>query len=162
MKRYSKVFCNCCACLFVIKGEKPLCVATAEFVEGPLRNKIDVVGLKLAEKRNLKNNCDYRKNVSLRAWEIKRWLLGRMRNGGSKVEAGNLSGYTIEEEARQKNKFKVNGGQEQGKKTTGKKKPEFPKGSPGEGTYNSQSPASKSKTLSKTEVKSSTRVRKRK
>lgn len=143
MRRHDEVFCNGCACLFIIKGEKPLCVATGVFVGGPLRRKIDVVGIISAEKRNAKNDCDYHMTVSRQAWEIKRWLLGRMRNDVNKVEAGNLADYTIEEEARQKNKLKVNEDQKQSKKHS-KKKPEFPKGSPGEGTYNDQGPETKS------------------
>lgn len=105
MRRCSKVYCSGCAHLFVIKGEQPLCVATAGFIEGPLRSKIDVLGLISAEKRNLKNDCGHRKPVSIHAWEVKRWLLRRMSNG-IEIKEGSLTDYPIEEESDYKQKLK--------------------------------------------------------
>lgn len=156
MTRKQIIFCSGCASLFFIRGQKPLCVATAGFVEGTLRSRVDIVGLTSAEKRNLRNGCSYRKIVSIHAWQVKRWLLERMAENGNKIKQGNISDYSLEEEAQQKVKLQIN--ETQGK--PGKQqKEEFPKGSPGEGTRNSQEP-DKKKAKSPSKVKTSSRIKK--
>ncbi len=77
-----EVFCEGCANLFIVPGMPPQCVATAQFVSGPLRKEIDVEGRVPAERRNLHNDCAYRKPISFRAYRLKRWLLWRMNNEG--------------------------------------------------------------------------------
>jgi hypothetical protein len=89
-RRKPKVFCAGCANLFILGGENPpMCMATAEFVSGPIRRKIDVKGVESAIRRNIRNDCEYRISVSLRAWELKRWLLWRL-NDGSKKRIGEI------------------------------------------------------------------------
>lgn len=52
-----KVFCKGCAYLLLIEGKAALCVATAKSVSGPIHSTIDVIGVKIAEERNKRNNC---------------------------------------------------------------------------------------------------------
>jgi hypothetical protein len=74
-------------------------VATAEFVEGPLRRKIDVTGMTKAEKRNLNNNCSYHRRFLPKAREIKNWLLWRLNDGSTaKVEETTLTSYSVNHE----------------------------------------------------------------
>jgi hypothetical protein len=99
MKRRGKVYCEGCANLFVLPKIPPDCVATAEFVEGPLRRKIDVTGKVKAEKRNLNNNCSYHRRFRPKAREIKNWLLWRLNDGSTaKVEETTLSNYPVDQE----------------------------------------------------------------
>ncbi len=99
MKR-SKVYCSGCAYLLLLPGTPPQCVATAEFVDGPLRSRIDVRGRVPAEKRNLKNDCGWREGVSLRAYRLKRWILWRMNNEGknNEVQEASLRDYSVSKE----------------------------------------------------------------
>jgi len=101
LKKY-KVHCIGCANLFFLDGKKnyPLCVATAKFVEGPLRKKIDVLDVISAEERNIHNDCKYRKAISRRAWEIKKWLLWRLNNDGNekRIEKADLQNYSVKKE----------------------------------------------------------------
>ena len=99
-----RTFCAGCANLFFVGGKtKPLCVATAEFVGGPLRRKIEVISVMSAEMRNIKNDCGRRISVSIRAWEIKRWLLWRLSDGNEKrVGEVGLRGYSVEKEHNRK------------------------------------------------------------
>lgn len=97
MRKKRKVFCSGCANLLYIQGMPPQCVATAEFVAGPLRPRINVVGRVPAEKRNLHNDCPYREAVSIRAYRLKRWILWRANNEGrwSGVKEENLKEYPV-------------------------------------------------------------------
>jgi hypothetical protein len=97
MKKEQKVFCRGCANLLLIEGQPPQCVATAEFIEGPLRERIDVSGRVAAEKRNRHNDCTYREVVSLRAYQLKRWILWRMNDEGrsDKYRPGRLGDYSV-------------------------------------------------------------------
>lgn len=105
MKRH-KVYCAGCANLFLVKGYAPLCVATAQFVEGPIRDKIDVVDVVPAERRNIKNDCGYRERVSLRAWELKRWLLWRINDGNEgRVKEIPVRDYPVKREHERKKRF---------------------------------------------------------
>jgi hypothetical protein len=80
----------------------PDCVATAEFVEGPLRRKIDVTGMMKAEKRNLNNDCSYHRRFRPKAREIKNWLLWRLNDGSTaKVEETTLTSYAVTDESKQ-------------------------------------------------------------
>jgi len=99
-----RTFCAGCANLFFVGGKtKPLCVATAEFVGGPLRRKIEVISVMSAEMRNIKNDCGRRISVSIRAWEIKRWLLWRLSDGNEKrVGEVGLRDYSVEKEHNRK------------------------------------------------------------
>jgi len=95
--RRGKVFCAGCANLFIIGS--PMCMATAKFVEGPLRRKIDVVGATSAERRNIRNNCLFRVGVSLQAWRLKRWLLWRLNDDRKKqIKEVSLQDYPVKEE----------------------------------------------------------------
>jgi len=163
MKRKQMIFCSGCANLFFIKGQKPVCVATARFVKGTLRSRVDIVGLTSAEKRNLRNGCGYRKVVSVHAWQVKRWVLERMAEDGNKIKQGDISDYSLEEEAQQKVKLKDNEAQcklsEAQCKPDKQQEEEFPKGSPGEGTHNSQKP-SKKKAKGPSKAKTPSRIKK--
>jgi hypothetical protein len=98
--RKRKSYCSGCANLFYLSDRcMPLCVATAEFVNGPLRKRIEVVGVTSAEARNVKNDCGYQSVVSLRAWKVKRWLLWRLNDGSeSRIEEADLSRYSVKRE----------------------------------------------------------------
>jgi len=100
MRKRGPVFCSGCANLFYVGGAtKPLCVATAKFIHGPLRQKIEVVGVKLAEGCNVANLCEYRASVSLQAWKLKRWLLGRLSDASEKrIKEVSLRDYPIKKE----------------------------------------------------------------
>lgn len=100
-----KVFCEGCAYLLYLGGTAPLCVATAEFVEGPLRPRIEVVGVVSAEKRNVHNDCEFRVSVSRKAWKIKKWLIGRLNYGnteGKRIEEVGISEYNYSKEYQRK------------------------------------------------------------
>lgn len=99
-RRKQKVFCDGCAHLLYIPGLPPQCVATAEFVEGPLRRRINVVGRAPAEKRNAHNDCTYREPVSLRAYHLKKWILWRANDEGRRdeIKEADLREYSVKEE----------------------------------------------------------------
>lgn len=128
--KQDKVFCNGCASLLVITGTvQPLCVARAGFIEGPLRKRIDVIGVIPAENRNKKNNCNLRAPVSLHAWQVKRWLVWRMNDGNSedqKIKAKNLKEYSVGDEASNKKAFEI----EERRKTEEAAKPRPKPGKP--------------------------------
>lgn len=118
-RRKSKVFCSGCANLFILGGENPpMCMATAEFVSGPIRRKVDVKGVESAIRRNVRNDCEYRVIVSLRAWELKRWLLWRL-NDGSKKRIGEigLREYPVKKEYDRKRTI-LGGGKEEAEEET--------------------------------------------
>jgi len=101
--RKRKVYCIGCANLLVLSGTEshvPLCVATAKFVNGPLRTRVDVVGAISAEKRNIINNCEHRTSISRRAWEFKKWLLWRLNSDGNseEVKKADLQDYSVKRE----------------------------------------------------------------
>ena len=101
MIRQHKVYCEGCAYLFICGGSiAPMCVATCEFVSGPLRRKVAVTDFGVfAGERNIHNDCPYRQRVSLKAWELKRWILWRINNGKTKaVGEGSLKDYPVEKE----------------------------------------------------------------
>jgi hypothetical protein len=83
-----------------------MCLATAGFVEGPLRSRIDVTNRTFAEVRNKDNNCGYRIAVSLRAYKIKKWMLGRINYGNTEeeIKESPLGEYAIESEIANKSK----------------------------------------------------------
>lgn len=100
-KTNKSVHCKGCANLFYLGADtKPMCVAGARFIEGPIRDKVEVVGIVPAEERNLLNNCPYRKRISREAYIVKRWLLWRLNdgNGGKRIKESEIDKYTIEEE----------------------------------------------------------------
>lgn len=101
LRRKSRVHCAGCANLFYLGGEThPMCVATAEFIGGPIRDKVEVTGVVSAERRNAHNNCPYRKGVSRRAYNIKRWLLWRLNDGNTEgqVTEKRIEEYPVDEE----------------------------------------------------------------
>ena len=99
------VFCEGCANLFYIEGAPPSCIATAEYIYGPLRSKIDMGGITSAEKRNRRNNCKLRSSVSLSAWDKKKWLLWRLSNGSDEeIRESKLYKYPISTEAENRKK----------------------------------------------------------
>lgn len=101
MRRRKTVYCAGCAHLFLLPGFPPQCVATAEFVGGPLRKRIDVVGRVPAERRNLHNDCEYREIASLRAWRLKRWVLWRLSDGREEsIDEQSLKSYPVSEEGK--------------------------------------------------------------
>jgi len=104
-----KVFCDGCSfLLYIPEMGSPLCVAGCLFKDGPLRKRIDLIGMSNAEKENAHNDCLRRRGVSKRAWEIKRWILWRMNDGTSKeVKPAKLSEYSVQ--AEHKGKVKYNG-----------------------------------------------------
>jgi len=103
MRRRKKnhiVICSGCANLFYPKGGEPLCVATAEFRSGPLRDRIDVVGVTSALVRNAKNDCKHRECVSVMAYRLKKWLLWRVNDGRiEKIRTGRIEDYPIDAES---------------------------------------------------------------
>jgi len=80
-----------------VKGLAPACTATAVFVDGPLRKHISVEGITQALEQNARNNCNRRRSISVVAWEMKRWMLGRLNNGNG-AKAGNIKDYSFEKE----------------------------------------------------------------
>lgn len=108
-KRKYGVYCAGCAYLFLMPGGAPQCLATADFVRGPIRSKIDVVGRVPAEKRNSNNDCPYRQPVSLRAWEMKRWILWRLSDGEDKLRERKIKEYPIQDEYRRTLKYRRGG-----------------------------------------------------
>lgn len=87
IRRGRRVFCDGCANLLFLGGKSPpLCVATAHFEPGPIRRRVEVVGVVPAEGRNWKNDCPYHTMVSLHAWKVKRWLIWRLNDGVSEGE----------------------------------------------------------------------------
>ena len=82
MGQKSKVFCSGCAHLLLLKDLRPLCVATAKFVPGPLRSEIDVAGYVEATLRNKNNDCQYRQSVSLNAYRLKRRMVAKALENG--------------------------------------------------------------------------------
>lgn len=99
-----RVFCKGCANLLYVGGRtKPMCVATAEFIHGPLRKRIDVEGVVSAETRNGSNDCGLYAFASMKAWELKRWLLWRLNDGVEEKRRAikrNIEEYPISAEAR--------------------------------------------------------------
>lgn len=104
-KKTNKVYCSGCANLFYTGGV-PLCVATAEFVGGPIRKHVDVKGVVPAESRNRRNDCPLRESSSLHAYRIKKWLLWRLSNGREQVRERNIEEYPLEEEAARKDQHR--------------------------------------------------------
>lgn len=106
-----KVHCDGCANLFFIGGAStPMCVATASFESGPIRKRIEVVGLVRAERRNRSNDCPYRASVSLRAWEMKRWLLWRLNDEvewGKRAKEHSIREYPIISEAKNRGTYRA-------------------------------------------------------
>lgn len=103
-----RVHCANCAHLFYLGGDtRPLCVATAMFVAGPIRKKVEVVGVVSAEERNLLNDCHFKQRFSLRARDVKRWLLWRLNNGNTGKSIGQLKidEYSVETEYDRKRKL---------------------------------------------------------
>lgn len=99
-----RVFCRGCANLLYVGGRtRPMCVASAQFVQGPLRKRIDVEGVVSAESRNRNNDCTYYTFASMRAWEVKRWLLWRLNDGveekGRRATERSIEEYPISAEA---------------------------------------------------------------
>lgn len=96
-----KVYCKGCAYLFLLDGiDRPLCLASAEFVNGPLRDKVNVSGSVFAEKRNKKNNCTLRQSVSLKAYALKKWMLrsDHADGTGKQVKQKTLRDYPVKQE----------------------------------------------------------------
>ena len=107
-KKKMPVYCKGCANLLFLPGFPPQCLATAEFVIGPLRDKIDVIDREVAEKRNFRNNCKYRKGWSLRAYRLKKWILWRINDEGRKrpkIREGCLKDYSVGEECGKKKDY---------------------------------------------------------
>lgn len=99
MKRAKEVFCQKCAYLLLIKTKKgalPLCVGTAKFVGGPIRERIDIRGIVSAVQRNFANDCEYYKYklfTTKLTEELKAWAR-RSING----EEARVEDYSIEDE----------------------------------------------------------------
>jgi len=92
----TKVFCHRCVHLLLAKRKVvlPLCVGTAEWIPGPLRERINVKGVVQAEVRNVNNDCEYfRLFPSRNSREIKAWMMRSIY-----AETGKLSEYEVEEE----------------------------------------------------------------
>jgi hypothetical protein len=97
-----KVHCGSCAFFFYTEKLGPLCVATAKFRDGPIRKKIDLIGVKSAEERNIHNDCQLYESVSLSAWQMKRWLLRRLTDG-EKAGYKHIETYDPKEETKRAN-----------------------------------------------------------
>ena len=104
-----KTFCIGCAFLFYVKTRRvPLCLVSAQFVNGPLRPRIDVTRIAPAEKRNVNNECKFRAIISLRSRRIKRWLLWRMNYGNKdskKFVSTRIEEYPVSKEQARKEQF---------------------------------------------------------
>jgi len=91
------VYCRKCAHLLIVKGEKsvPLCVATARFKGGAIRERLDVVGVAVAHDRNQSNDCGlYTRFSRPKTKALKSWLIERIG-----AEAGTVDDYALEDEA---------------------------------------------------------------
>lgn len=104
-KKRKPVFCKGCANLLLIPGFAPQCLASATFISGPLRAKVDIKGRVSAEKRNLWNDCKYRRRLSLLAYRLKKWILWRVNDEGRKrpkLREEHLKDYSVEIEGTKK------------------------------------------------------------
>lgn len=105
-RRRRSVHCLGCAHFMVLPNAKggvdPVCVATAEFVSGPLRSRINVTGVVSAEERNINNDCGFRQSVSIVAYKLKLYMHGRL-PGGKKANRRRIKDYSYkaEDERRQ-------------------------------------------------------------
>jgi len=79
MRHRKKVFCQNCACLLLVKGSPPLCVATAYSVPGPIRDVVDVRGVEFALNRNESNSCRLYKRVWFKATGLKQIAMQMMK-----------------------------------------------------------------------------------
>jgi hypothetical protein len=107
-KKYPhKVTCKGCANLLLLKSGNclSLCVATVNFVPGPLRKKMDITGLTVAEKRNRRNNCKLYTPVSFRAWDLKRFILGRLNNVNKGYKRISIKEYPFSTEQEKQQKY---------------------------------------------------------
>ena len=104
----SRVYCSGCAHLLLLPGSPPQCVATANFVDGPLRRRINIIGRVPAEKRNIKNNCGWFEIVSIKAFQLKRWIIWRMNDEGrgSEIQKANLCDYSVSKEGDRSKAYK--------------------------------------------------------
>ncbi len=98
MKSKKEMYCRKCMYLLLLKRKNvlPLCVATARFLGGPLREKMNVGGLVFAEKRNRKNNCLYFRLKIFeykRVKELKEWVRRNLN-----AEKAALKEYPVEAE----------------------------------------------------------------
>lgn len=106
------VYCASCANLLLIRGVSPICVATVQYVRGPLREIVDIKGSVSAEKRNKYNNCKFYKWLfSSVARKKKWWMEKRFRMQGVTPQKIKLSEYKLMEERRRKEIF-IHGGQQ--------------------------------------------------
>lgn len=98
-----KVYCKDCAFRYIIQagGEThPMCLATARFESGPVRDDVDMVGVVSAIRRNLENDCEYHSRIgNLRLRRIKKWISEERLGGDGKERQ--LGEYPREEERRQ-------------------------------------------------------------
>jgi len=98
MKSKKEMYCRKCMYLLLLKRQNvlPLCVATARFLGGPLREKMNVRGMVPAEKRNRKNNCLYFRLKIFeykRVKELKEWVRRNLN-----AEKATLKEYPVEAE----------------------------------------------------------------
>ena len=106
MKKKPLIYCHKCAHLLLIKtktGALPLCVATAKFLPGPIRSRVDIAGVTGAVKRNLLNDCVYYRNklfTSKYINDVKTWV----REDINAAEA-TIKDYSIESETAETKRF---------------------------------------------------------
>ncbi len=77
----------------------PMCVATAMFLNGPIRQHIDVSSIGSCMVRNTKNDCKDYTRFSLKGRRVRSWLNRRLKNG--KIKAVGIKEYSIETEAQE-------------------------------------------------------------
>jgi hypothetical protein len=100
-------FCKNCAYLVIMPdATPPKCLATAHYVKGPIRSRIDVVGMVSAEYRNIGNDCRYWTPFSPRSVAMKRWLLWRLKDAVEDTQGfRKVTEYPIEAEYRTKRRY---------------------------------------------------------
>lgn len=105
-----KVYCRGCAHVLYIEGLfSPTCLANAEFVNGPLRPRVDVAGYVPAERYNLFNDCSLKRRFSFHSAAIKRWMLWRMNYGneGTRIRESPIGSYPVSAENEKARKRRV-------------------------------------------------------
>lgn len=111
MKKRRPVYCRKCAHLLLVKRVHvlPLCVALANFTGGALRERVNIKGVVLAEKRNKRNDCSlYRRiwfgHIPKKIRDLKEWARGDVNADYAEIEE-----YPVKNEEERVKKFLTQG-----------------------------------------------------
>lgn len=73
-KKRKVIVCKGCIYLKEI-DESSCCLATSKFKNSPIKHYVDIEGTVRAIDRNIKNNCHLKRLFSLKALQMKLWIL---------------------------------------------------------------------------------------